>query len=179
MHFVSKEKKFEELSIAEFAAGYATILEMTSESKRRHRLAHFKEIMYLATKYQWKHVLNYHAACLLEIERGHMKWGDSFQALQCTTLAGGFLLNSARGGGLSTSASGNARGPRSSDDSGPTLFCKAFQRGTCTFTQDHNGLYFGENRMLKHICAKCWLTSRRVSAHPETSDSCPLKDAGS
>ena len=58
---------------------------------RNNRIAHFKELMYLSTKYQWKCILNYHAACLLEIERGHFVWGDSFQMLHSTTLAGGFL----------------------------------------------------------------------------------------
>ena len=35
--------------------------------------------MYHATTKPWRHVLNYHAACLLEIERGNLKWGDNFQ----------------------------------------------------------------------------------------------------
>ena len=182
MHFVSKEKKFEELSIAEFAAGYATILELTSESKRKHRVAHFKEIMYLATRYQWRYVLNYHAACLLEIERGHMNWGDSFQALQATTLAGGFLLNNSRSGGSSASVSGAGRSAKSvvgSNENGPTVFCKAYQRGTCAHTQDHQGTFLGENRFLKHICAKCWLSTKKFNLHPENSEACPLKEVSS
>ena len=180
LHFVSKEKKFEELTIAEFAAGYSTILEQTSgESKRLDRIAHFKEIMYLATRYQWKYVLNYHAACLLEIERGHMKWGDSFQALQSTTLAGGFLLNSARGGNTG-GGSGGSRSTRSTNnENGQVTFCKAYQRGNCSHTSDHQGLFLGENRLLKHICAKCWLAARKQETHSENSENCPLKDASS
>ena len=176
LHFVSKGKEFEDLSIAEFVAGYATILGATTGSKRKHRIEHLKEIMYLATKYQWKCVLNYHAACLLEIERGHLQWGDSFQALQCTTLAGGFLSSASRGGGMSNVGSGSFRSFRSSgDDSGRVTFCKGYQRGTCTQTQDHYGIFMGENRLLKHICGNCWLISKKVHAHSENSDSCPLK----
>ena len=73
LHFVNREKKYEELSIAEFCAGYSTILKNCDEEEREHRTEHFIEIMYLATKYQWRCVLNYHAACLLEIERGNLK----------------------------------------------------------------------------------------------------------
>ena len=92
LHFVNREKKYEELSIAEFCAGYSTILEMSRGVEKKHRLSHFKELMYLATKYTWKSVLSYHAACLMEIERGHLKWGSSFLVLQSTTLAGGSLI---------------------------------------------------------------------------------------
>ena len=73
--FVSQEKKFEELSVAEFCAGYMAILENEKENGETgimmHRIAHLKDIMYFATQYKWSSVLNYHAACLLEVERGN------------------------------------------------------------------------------------------------------------
>ena len=173
LHFVNnREKKYEELTLAEFCAGYTTIIEEEPEEKKIHRLAHLKELMYLATRYQWKCVLAYHAACVLEIERGHLRWGDSFHMLQSTTLAGGFLLSNTHNRG------GNGNGPaRSSGSSeGRILFCRGYQRGTCQQTKDHYGQFDGESRMLKHICAKCWLKSRTISAHPENSEDCPLKD---
>ena len=145
---MNRDKKFEELPIAEFAAGYSAIIEQSSDAKRDHRLAHLRELLYLARKYQWKHVLNYHAACLLEIERGHMRWGDSFQSLQSTTLAGGFLIsNNRNGSGPSTSSNSNAppSSKSNSEENGHVLFCKAYQRGPCTHTQDHFGMYWGEN----------------------------------
>ena len=178
LHFVNKEKKYEELSISEFCAGYATILEVCSDRTRAHRTAHLKELMYLATKYQWRCVLNYHAAVLLEIERGHLRWGDSFRILQNTTLAGGFLHQKLSGSVGSARANGGSSmnsGPSSGKDEG-TLFCRGYQRGTCKQARDHYGWFNGENRLLKHICAKCWLTSRSVANHPETDDSCPNKD---
>ena len=177
LHFVNKDKKFEELSIAEFCAGYATILELEGQKNMGGRVSHFKELMYLATRYQWKNVLNYHAACLLEIERGHKKWDDSFQMLQNTTLAGGFLNQSSfSSGGFNNSGGGsrNFNGGRVGD--GPVLFCKSYQRGVCTSNQDHMGLLGGENRFLRHICAKCWLKERKRAAHPENSVDCPSRE---
>ena len=111
-----------------------------------------------------------------------MSWGDSFQALQATTLAGGFLLNNACGGGSSAGVSGAGRSARSvlgSNENSPTVFCKAYQRGTCTHTQDHQGMFLGESRFLKHICAKCWLSTKKLSPHSENSETCPLKEASS
>ena len=177
LHFAcSKEKKLEELSIPEFCAGFLTILETSSKGKMSFRMAHLKELMYLATKYQWRNVLSYHAACLTEIERGHLTWGDNFQMLQNTTLAGAILQSSNKGssscfGARSTSGSG---GSGSSREEG-TIFCRFFQRGTCSQSDDHMGFFNGERRMLKHICAKCWLDQRRIERHPENSADCPSK----
>ena len=174
-HFVqSKEKNYEDLTISEFCAGYMTILENESDEKKEYRIAHLKELMYLSTRFNWKCILDYHGACLLEIERGHLKWGDSFQLLQSTTLAGGFLVpNKNRGGSGGSYSQGGNQGNRSNEG---TIFCKGFQRGTCQQQRDHYGQFYGENRLLKHICAKCWLKSKTQAAHPENSDDCPLKD---
>ena len=174
-HFVhSKEKTYEDLSISEFCAGYLTILENESEEKREHRIAHLKELMYLSTRFTWKCVLDYHGACLLEIERGHLKWGDSFQLLQSTTLAGGFLVSNTRRGNGSGGQSPTGNGNVGRNEG--TVFCKGYQRGSCHQSRDHYGQFYGENRLLKHICAKCWLKTKTQVAHPENSDDCPLKD---
>ena len=180
-HFVNKSKTYEDLSIAEFCAGFAGILEVErSEVNRVCMIAHLKDLMYLATRYYWKNVLSYHAACLLEIERGKLKWGDSFLHLQNTTLAGGFIFQNnftpnsnagSRGGAFGGSRGGSA------NQGGPVLFCRNYQRGTCTFSQDHMGALGGDNRFLRHICAKCWLNERKRAAHPESSTDCPSYEA--
>ena len=122
LHFVNKDKKYDSLTIEEFCAGYATILENTrSKTQLKHRITHLKDLMYLATKYRWDCVLNFHAACLLEIERGHIGWGDSFQSLQITTLAGGFIQTG-----------GPVHQRSTKGHEGPIVFCKNFQRGLCT-----------------------------------------------
>lgn len=42
--------------------------------------------MYLAIQHEWSSVLEFHAAVLLDIERGHLHWGDSFEHLECHSL---------------------------------------------------------------------------------------------
>ena len=120
--------------------------------------------MYLATKYRWDCVLNFHAACLLEIERGHIGWGDSFQSLQITTLAGGFIQT---GAGQQRSAKGH---------DGPIVFCRNFQRGLCSEDNDHPGELNGTQRLFRHICAKCWLLHRKKASHAENDEECPSKE---
>lgn len=173
LHFINQKKDYEDLTLAEFCAGYAAILEECSGSLLVNRIAHFKELMYLATKYQWKNVMNYHGAVLLEIERGHLQWGDSFQVLQNTTLAGGFLNASQfTSGGLKRRVGSSVMTGGNNEGQG-IVFCKAYQRSACSHTSDHKGDFKGEIRLLKHICGNCWLIGKKMAAHPDRSEICP------
>ena len=182
LHYVDKDKKYDQLTMSEFCAGYLTIMENISDRKiLSYRTTHLKDLMYLTTKYNWKAVLNFHAACLLEIERGQMEWGDSFHRLESTTLAGGHLRSNNVGGSAVSGFSGSRVGATTTssvnNSSGPILFCKEYQRGVCSKTSDHEGIdRNGETRFFRHICAVCWLKAKKMAAHPETQDSCPSKD---
>ena len=175
-HFVGKEKKYDELSLAEFCAGYMSILKISKSSQKKARIEHLEELMYLATHKPWKSVLNYHAACLLEIERGNLKWGDNFQlhGLHSTILNGvGTTFNAHKQGNFSNNKQSSFTNSTGGDER--VLFCKGYQRGNCTFNRDHYGYFMGENRLLRHICALCWQTLRKQSPHSELSETCPCK----
>ena len=63
--------------MAEFCAGYASILEGISDKRiRKYRLQHFKDLMYLASRYSRLSIPSIHAACLYEIDHGTKKWGS-------------------------------------------------------------------------------------------------------
>ena len=51
LKYVTKAKKYESLSMAEFVAGYSAILEQSHlpSSERKARIAHLRQLMYLAT----------------------------------------------------------------------------------------------------------------------------------
>ena len=134
-----------------------------------HRISHLKDLMYFATQYKWRSVLNFHAACLLEVERGNLKWGRSFQRLESTTLSNNYLpaRNAKPAGRQSESNPGFAKEK--------VLFCNAYQKEACSHTKDHLGNFYGESRMLRHMCAKCWQRARTICNHPETSAECPEK----
>ena len=65
---ISKEKKYDDLSLAEFAAGCAAILQRPTLSPLElcARIDHFAALMYLATYYTWSSVRDLHAAVLFE-----------------------------------------------------------------------------------------------------------------
>ena len=173
LHSIHTTRASATLSIAEFCAGYSAILEFSTGEERKHRISHLKELMFLATRFTWRAILNYHGACLMEIERGHLSWGDSFLVLQSTTLAGSASIhsNSGSGNGRSTSSFGGANAAKSDS----VLFCNKYQKGICPQARDHYGYFYGENRMLKHICAACWNKGRKLENHPETAEECPNK----
>ena len=170
LHYVAKEKKYDDLTLAEFCAGYLAILKICKSSHKKARIDHLEELMYHATTKPWKSVLNYHAACLLEIERGDLKWGANFQlhGLHNTILTGAPANANPR--------NANPKQPPQSNSGSDerVIFCKSYQRGTCNFTRDHYGQFMGESQLLRHICAKCWLAGKKQSPHPEQSDACPL-----
>ncbi|XP_032229974.2 espin-like protein isoform X3 [Nematostella vectensis] len=145
---------------AEFVAGYAQILQLReiSSFERAKRHKHLVTLMYHAQLYEWEAVLAFHGAVLLEIERGLLKWGDSFSHLESRTLHGQLL----------------SPPKKQSYSSGPTLFCRDYQREKCIYTKDHYGYVRGERKWVKHICAACWVQSRKQESHREDSSDCPL-----
>ena len=144
--FVSHERsarsKYEELTLAEFVAGYAQVLvcKDLSSLERTERKKHLVSLIYFAQQCEWSTVLNFHGSVLLEIERGLVQWGESYLYLESRTLYGHPLQ------GKSPSSSSSA----------PVLFCRDYQREQCISVKDHFGFIRGECKWLKHICAACW-----------------------
>ena len=165
LQYVGKNKKYEDLSIAEFCAGYCTILERTKvEAVKQARTTMLRELMYFSTVYKWSSVLDYHSACLLEIERGNLKWGDSFQHIIHTTLVPSQRADKNK-------KREKAKSDTKSSKSGPIRFCSPWQTGQCKQTGDHEGQIKGTTYLLRHICANCWMHDKTFKPHPESE--CP------
>ena len=171
LSYVSKDKKYDDLTLAEFAAGYAAILQTPTlpPQELRARIVHLSSLMYLATQFIWSSVRDFHAAVLFEIECGRADWGDSFTHLESRILQAP-VKPSSRAGGSRT------------EGSSAVFFCRDFQHGACKLNKDHYGTLRGERKWLQHICARCWVDTRFVARHTEFSKECPLaveKDSNS
>ena len=156
--YVTKAVKFEELTLAEFVAGFVTvsITEGISEEDKSNRLNHLIHICYLATRFMWSACLSYHGAVANEIEQGRMRWNSNFQHLESLTLAGNFIP------------------AKHADSSSLPLFCASYQQGNCHQDKDHWGPFRGdERRLYKHMCAVCWLRDKKCARHPEKDIECP------
>ena len=174
LHYVGKQKDHENLTIAEFCAGFTSIIQKTKcQLEKDARINLLRDLMYFATIYPWSNVLAFHGACLMEIEQGVLKWGSDFHHLIHTTLLMPSLnaRSSNRNRGGSTAGDGGASG------SGAVRFCPKYQRNQCSYNGDHEGTLRNQNCNMRHICAKCWLDNKSFAEHPETSPSCPLNAA--
>ncbi|KAK3703094.1 hypothetical protein QZH41_003010 [Actinostola sp. cb2023] len=131
---VNRDVRFEDLTIDEFVAGYGQILLSTriSELEKTARIRHLISLMYLAHQYEWLNVLSFHGAVLLEIERGMLSWSDSFTHLESRTLYGNTKSSSASASSSTTATAVS-----------PALFCRDYQRSSCSNTRDHYGYIRG------------------------------------
>ena len=82
--YTSKEKGYDELTLAELDEGYACTLKLPSLSTDETvtRLVHFVSLMYKVTQFVWLAIWEFHAAVLFEIECGRAWWGDLFANLE-------------------------------------------------------------------------------------------------
>ena len=141
---------YDDLSLAEFVAGYAQILQSKDISalERSERLKHLVSLMYFAQQFEWSAVLNFHGAVLLKIERGLLKWGDSFMHLESRTLYGHPLPDK-------SSFKSSIKSSVKPSSQVPILFCRDYQRDACANASEHYGYIRGERKWLKvHLTPK-------------------------
>ena len=155
--------------MTEFVAGYAQILQSRDISALEvsERQKHLVSLMYFAQQFTWSAVLkDFLFSVVLEIERGLIKWGDSFMHLESRTLYSHPLPEKSVKSGSSKSS--------------PLLilFCRHYQRDARNNASDHYGYLRGESKWLKHICASCWVQTCKEEHHKENSVDCPLIVSG-
>ena len=119
--YVSKDVRYEDLSVEEFVAGYSSILALHTISQTEHqaRIQHLTHLMYLATIYEWSAVQGFNAAVSMEIEHGRLNWGDLFTLLEICPMAECLK----RVASASTLKELKRNVPN-------VLFCREFQRGS-------------------------------------------------
>jgi len=101
------------------------------------RQKHLINLLYLAEKFPFSEIKDFHAEVLRSIERGHKTWSQTFSEEQGRTLVSPLASTSKQ------SKEKSSRGP----------ICGAYQAGNCNRTGDHFGTY-GDKKLL-HICRKC------------------------
>ena len=161
------DKKYDDLTVEDFVSGFAVILTELSPSSSTQlqefqaRTAHLARLMELATIYHWKAVLNFHSRCLLQIERGQLNWGDSFDHLESIALSAHLKVKTGVG---SAGKKANLR----------PFYCLSYQNGGCKEEDSHWGSFKGESKFMQHICATC-LRAGNNEKHSESSEQCPFR----
>ena len=72
LSYVSKDKTYDDLTLAEFAARYAAILQRPTlpPQELRARIVHLSSLLYLPIQFTWSSFRDRHAAVLFEIDCG-------------------------------------------------------------------------------------------------------------
>lgn len=85
--YIPKDKKYDDLTLAEFKTSYAGILQLPnlSSPELSARIDHLSSLMYLATQFSRFLVRSFHTVDLFEIEHGWANWDDSFTLLEAST----------------------------------------------------------------------------------------------
>ena len=144
---------FEQLTVAEFVAGYIQVHDAANPGNRAFMLAHLKDLMEDSTLLGWASVRAFHGTLLQMFEQGRLTWSDTSQI---QLLRQKHALSVFKPGTQDTqNGDGHASGP---------LFCLPFQEDKCSYTSDH-----ATNRGFdKHVCAFCQKTVKRKYPHSET-----------
>ena len=163
LSYISKENKYDDLTLAKFAGRYAPFLQRhdLSPVELRLRIKHLSSLLYLAMQFTWPSVRELHASVLFGIECGWAHWGDCFMHLENRI--------------LQPSSRQSRAGATRTENSAAVFFCWALTHGVCKFSKDHYGTLCGEHKWFQHICACCWVDSRMLARHMEFSKDCPSK----
>ena len=57
-----------------------------------------------------------------------------------------------------------------------TVWCKDFNKGTCTLADNHEILFQGKMVKVNHICRKCFIRKKEKNRHREIDSTCPLRE---
>ena len=141
-----------------------------------------KKIVYFASFYDWKRLLQYYVAWLRRIEMGMNSWHDDLSVIESA-----MLLNKPYN-----------RKPGKDSVSKPdqVWWCSDFNNNKCSMQSVHQKNLNGRVRFVQHICSACWKTpppprqkknniktkkknkkkkKKKRLQHPENSAACPYK----
>ena len=109
-----------------------------------------KKIVYLASLYDWKGLLQYNAAWLRRNEMGMNSWHDDPSVIEYA-----MLLNNSY-----------IRKPGTESVSKPdqVWWCADFNNNKCTMQSAHNKNLSGHVRFVQHICSACWKSDKNGTA---------------
>ena len=136
-----------QLSLTQWVQGFCkNILEEKSSQRRNTMVSYLGDLMEDATDFTWQGAKAAHAVLMCEMERSSLQWEDTDR------------IDRIRRAHAQKHAPGKGGWAKPSDPGRKPWFCKNFQSGNCTYTQDHefNG------KLQKHICAFCLMGGKQL-----------------
>ena len=168
--------KYRQLDMRNLVAGDLNIVCdcRVSVREREARLRLLGDVNFYSAHYQWPALLKLHAAVLLEVDKGHMEWGDDYSRLEQQMLMPFPLVKSKT---ERRSEKGPSTGVKATNGGGKNedrvLYCAEYQNEACYIHNDHGGQFFGQSALCQPICAVCWKRSKVRAHHQASCTECP------
>ena len=150
-----RPSKYEELSVEEFAFGYieSSTAKQVSQEHKATLLSHMSNLMQDAMNYSRPAARNFHGILLNQMEMGRLTWDDH---VEIESLRRNYAHRD-----LEAVATSTTNKPKTTQR---TVYCVAYQKGTCSHTEDD---HLSPRGNVKHVCAFCLKARGREYPHPE------------
>ena len=140
--FVSENVKFKDLDLKISVAGeLETLMTKISKSELRAECV-CKKIVYFASLYDRKRLLQYYAAWLCRFEMGMNSWHDDPSVIESAMLLNKCYIRKP--------------GTESVSEPDQVWWCADFNNNKCTMQSAHNKNLSGRVRFVQHIFSACW-----------------------
>ena len=167
MHAAS-EVTFNQLTYDQFLAGeFSTINRTDSHREKEGRIRLLERITHwkLRQGVAWSQLRSTYVVILRDIENRIISWSADFNQYYHHVIERPILMSS------------NTRIGKDKDQKPIIRFCKNYQIvDGCAKESPHVARIDNHDKIVHHVCARCWLKERTKRAHPETSPDCPLSE---
>ena len=170
----AKRTSFEQMDFETFVAGESKIIfSMLATGRRkegfREGLGRLKVLMlmshWMCKNRDWSMLRSLFESIMDEVESGDCQWYDDFSSYETMIPPQAVTVEHLD------------RKPKSTE----VYWCKAYQSNSCDQKSPHMAVIKSEEAPVPvlHICALCWLNSRKRREHPESDVACPSKKGNS
>ena len=185
-HVKSNDKIFSKLSFAQFCAGEIEVIKRQGieAEERAARLEILATICYHHEYLDISELKQQYGATMQRVERGAAAWSDKLADRLHADLAFRASVNnrqaSEKTNKTTTPTSTPATKDKKVESKLPTEikmhFCQDYNKGTCTFSDNHEGKIGNKEVTLFHLCRRCLLSENKFKRlHPETDVNCPSR----
>ena len=169
--FDKDEISFKELMLSQFVYGELCIWQRpkTSIKERKAREILLKKVIKNEPKLGFAKAKEIYKQFISKVEKGNVSWNNIEEidrietevVLKCVQVV-----------------DNNAASSKKFDfkRKGDTIWCKDFNKGTCTLQDMHEQVFQGRTVKAHHICRKCYTKKKEKQKHKEIDNSCLLKE---
>ena len=182
-HVKNSDKSFDRLSFPLFCAGELELIRRggIQDVEKDARIDILMTLCYHSTYLSPDELKSQYRATLQRIERGAAKWGNDLAERLHTDLAFRASVLARKNESKSDKTDNKPSVNKSSKgDTAKTdhkfHYCADFNKGNCSFKDNHEGKLSGKDVTLWHICKRClFSTEKLVRMHPESDPECPSR----